>query len=313
MPDKPDASITDKMNAESTSSEAPPCMICESPASLFCRKEAHNQSWTICKCTQCGHGFVSNRPTLEILNRIYASEESHHTMPVGEDLDADAADARSLAKSINGVYLKNRSGKVANAPRSLDVGAGSGRFSRQLAKFGFKPTLIDLDPRAERSANLIADVKFYRTSFEELPDRGPYDAIIMSQVLEHSLDPMDWLRRAASILTPGGVLAVAVPNFGGIYRMLGERDPFLIPPVHLNFFTARSLRMAMEKVGLVPAYLDSRNEISLGSGSGKRRLIALIWNAGSWVLNPTRSGIILRGFATRPREKTPSISQIISS
>lgn len=277
------------------------CMICGSSSPLFCRKEAYHQNWDIRRCVQCGHGFVSNRPTFAALGEIYAMEESHHTLPEGEDANADAADSKSLAHAINSLYLKNRAGSPNDARRSLDVGAGSGRFSRQLAQFGFKPTLIDLDPRAERAASRISGVQFYRTSFEELPDRGPYSAIIMSQVLEHALDPLDWLRRAASILAPGGVLAVAVPNFGGIYRMLGVRDPFLIPPVHLNFFTAASLRMAFEKAGLAPAFLDSRSEISMGSGSGKRRWIGHLWNACSWVLNPTRSGIILRGFATRPQ------------
>ena len=289
--------------AKPSEASGSPCMICGSSSLSYCRKEAYHQSWEIRRCVACGHGFVSNRPTLELLGAIYATEESHHTLPEGEDRDVDAADSKSLARSIHQIYLKSGTRSPNDSPRSLDVGAGSGRFSRQLAKFGFKPTLIDLDPRAERAASRIPGVQFYRTSFEELTDPGPYDAIIMSQVLEHSLDPVDWLRRAALLLTPGGVLAVAVPNFGGIYRMLGARDPFLNPPVHLNFFTAGSLRMAFAGAGLNPVHLDSRSEISSCSGGGKRKWIGRIWNAFSWVLNPTRKGIILRGFATRPNSQ----------
>ncbi len=304
MPENQQSALS---NTPQTSAVAKPsdsaCMICASPSPLFCRKDAYDQVWEIHRCFACGHGFVSNRPTLAALGEIYALQESHHTLPEGEDRDAEAADCKSLAQAIHRIYLKSGPRLSSDSPRSLDVGAGSGRFSRQLAKFGFKPTLIDLDPRAERAAARIAGVQFYRTAFEDLTDLGPYDAIIMSQVLEHSLDPVDWLRRAATILSPGGVLAVAVPNFGGIYRLLGDRDPFIIPPVHLNFFTAASLRMAFAKAGLNSVYLDSRSEISLGSGGGKRQWIARIWNAFSWVLNPTRAGIILRGFATRPNSQ----------
>ena len=72
----------------------------------------------------------------------------------------------------------------------------------------------------------------------------------MSHVLEHSLRPLDWLAHAAKLLSPDGILAIAIPNFGGIYRFLGERDPWIIPPVHLQFFTPRSLRRALESSGL---------------------------------------------------------------
>ena len=66
----------------------------------------------------------------------------------------------------------------------------------------------------------------------------------MSHVLEHSLQPLDWLKHAWKLLSDDGILAIALPNFGGVYRFLGERDPWIIPPVHLQFFTPRSLRQA---------------------------------------------------------------------
>src|SRR5205814_10170100 len=88
-----------------------------------------------------------------------------------------------------------------------------------------------------------------------------FSVIVMSQVLEHALDPLDGLGRAGELLAEDGVLAVAVPNFAGPYQLLGSRDPFLTPPMHLNFFTPRSMRLAMESAGLRVVKLASRSEI----------------------------------------------------
>ena len=61
----------------------------------------------------------------------------------------------------------------------------------------------------------------------------------MSQVLEHSIEPMEWLLKANSMLSKKGVLIISVPQFKGIYRLLGLRDPYICPPEHLNFFTKK--------------------------------------------------------------------------
>ncbi len=191
--------------------------------------------------------------------------------------------------------------------RTLDVGAGDGGFSFHLRELGFQPNLLlDLDERARAAAQQhLPDARFRVGSFEELSEPDPFDAIIMSQVLEHALDPIDWLRRAHSMLSPGGVLAVALPNFNGVYRLLGNRDPFIIPPIHLNYFTPASLRLALTDCDLRVAHMDSRSDITPRNNRRGLRGLALaatvrLWNFAGIPLNSTSRGIILRAFATRP-------------
>src|SRR6185436_16557697 len=120
------------------------------------------------------------------------------------------------------------------------------------------------DPRARCAVERVPGSTFYACTFEDLTDPGPYDAIVMSHVLEHALDPAAWLGRARALLAPGGVLAIALPNFGGVYRLLGSRDPFIIPPVHLNYFTARSLGLALRAAGLEPTWTGSCSTVNTG-------------------------------------------------
>lgn len=188
--------------------------------------------------------------------------------------------------------------------RMLDVGAGDGAYAAGLSTLGLTPHLIDLDPRVGLAAQRIPGASSARETFESLSDPGPYQLILMSHVLEHALDPLDWLRRASARLVmpsahaPAGLLVVLVPNFGGIYRLLGSRDPYLIPPVHVNYFTPGSLRRSFELAGLEVRLIDSDTHIPF-SGGLKRRLAALAAAAAErWVRRSAR-GIILRGFAFR--------------
>lgn len=269
------------------------CPICGGTTRQFTQKTSHGQVWEIRKCNTCGHGFVANRPSLEKLKEIY-SGDTHHSCETPESLDLESrVDCRTLAADIT--KLSPERG------RSLDIGCGNGGFSYHLAKQGYKPTLIDLDPRAQRAATAIPGAEFHLVALEDFADKGPFSAIIMSQVLEHALDPLDWLKRSQRVLSPKGVLAVAVPNFGGVYGFLGARDPFLIPPVHLNFFTPRSLNLAFEKAGLRPLWTTSRSELTVSipgkKTSLKRRIVGGLWNTLSLPLNLTTKGIILRGYA----------------
>jgi hypothetical protein len=163
------------------------------------------------------------------------------------------------------------------------------------------PTLIDLDPRSQQAAKAIPGATFYGCMLEELSDPGPYGAIMMSQVLEHAMEPMSWLDRAADLLAPGGVLAVLLPNFSGVYRLLGASDPMIIPPIHLNHFTSRSLRLALAKAGLHVARVASTSQISCPKDSSPlQRLVRASWNWLSVPLNGTTRGIILHAYAMKP-------------
>src|SRR5262245_61807244 len=72
----------------------------------------------------------------------------------------------------------------------------------------------------------------------------------MSQVLEHALDVEAWVAKGGQLLEPGGILAIALPNFGSLQRfVLREHEPYICPPAHLNFFTTRALVCLLDKRG----------------------------------------------------------------
>jgi len=277
------------------------CPICgERDAKSHCEKQAYGQSWHVVRCTRCGHGFVCNPPTLERLNEIQSNLEAHTSEGSSERLLPPSADPENI-------FLARRIASLTPARgKTLDVGSGGGSSTFCLHEAGFAGPhlLIDFDPRAAFAVEHISSSSFQRRAFEDLTEEsGPFDVIVMSHVLEHSLHPLDWLKHAAKLLTPQGILAIAIPNFGGVYRFLGERDPWIIPPVHLQFFTPRSMRRALETSGLRVRKIASRSHVTLDPVdrklSLKSRMIRRAWNALALGLNQTARGIVLHAYASR--------------
>jgi 2-polyprenyl-3-methyl-5-hydroxy-6-metoxy-1,4-benzoquinol methylase len=107
----------------------------------------------------------------------------------------------------------------------------------------------------------------------ELPwPAGSFDALILSEVLEHLRDPWAVLERLRPLLRPGGLVFVSTPNVAHreiiVMLLRGRWELRSYGPLdatHLRWFTPSSLRRAFEEAGFV---VDSVGPLgALGPGS----------------------------------------------
>ncbi len=138
--------------------------------------------------------------------------------------------------------------------RVLDLGAGDGRLSAELATTD--PTLADVSEvaltRAAARLPAAATVQLEPDAALPLGDSA-FDLVLCAETLEHVRDVQLLLSEARRVLVPGGTLAVTTPAYGrrtglaaaafGFERVFDPLSP------HLRFFSARSLRRLLESMG----------------------------------------------------------------
>jgi 2-polyprenyl-3-methyl-5-hydroxy-6-metoxy-1,4-benzoquinol methylase len=105
--------------------------------------------------------------------------------------------------------------RLAPGMRVVEVGCGTALMTERLARSGAEITAVDVSAdllKLARARGLDAQrVHFVEGKFEECDLPGPYDAVIGSSVLHH-LEVEPALRKARTLLRPGGAIGFAEPN-----------------------------------------------------------------------------------------------------
>ncbi len=95
--------------------------------------------------------------------------------------------------------------------RVLDLGAGTGAFSKKLADEGYSVISID----ADRDRWIPKEIPFIQQDIEagiESSIHVKLDAVCCLEVIEHVENPWNLLREISKILEPRGVLILSTPN-----------------------------------------------------------------------------------------------------
>jgi 2-polyprenyl-6-hydroxyphenyl methylase/3-demethylubiquinone-9 3-methyltransferase len=104
--------------------------------------------------------------------------------------------------------------------RILDIAAAQGNFSLALAELGYEVTWNDL--RAEladyvRLKHERGKIVYVAGNAFELDFPSLFDAVLITEVIEHVAHPDDFLAKAAALVRPGGYIVMTTPN-GGYFK-----------------------------------------------------------------------------------------------
>lgn len=111
----------------------------------------------------------------------------------------------------------------AGSLRVLDIGCGNGsQLSIPLARAGFQVTGVDSDDasihRARQLSQGTPTARFLCEPLESVTG-GPFDAVILSEVLEHVPNPAELLQAGVRHLKMEGLAFVTTPNGFGEFEL----------------------------------------------------------------------------------------------
>jgi 2-polyprenyl-3-methyl-5-hydroxy-6-metoxy-1,4-benzoquinol methylase len=108
----------------------------------------------------------------------------------------------------------------APGARILDIAAAQGNFSLALAELGFDVTWNDLRSELADYVRLKHErgkIGYAAGNAFELAFPSLFDAVLITEVIEHVAHPDDFLAKAAALVRPGGYIVMTTPN-GGYFK-----------------------------------------------------------------------------------------------
>ena len=141
--------------------------------------------------------------------------------------------------------------KYRQGGRLLDMGCGQGFFVARAKQKGFDATGVDVSAFAREFAKRELGVELVTSTMEDAKfPPGSFDIVTMWHSLEHTVDPMDTLRRIHSWLRPGGLILIEVSDYGSYdaQKMGAEWEDWSMP-YHRWHFTPEVVERMLKACG----------------------------------------------------------------
>jgi SAM-dependent methyltransferase len=212
----------------------------------------HAKNHDIIECFECGFKHALPLPDPATLEReyrenYYADEKPTFIAHAGED--------QTWFELAQNDRLEIFEKLLPPSRRSLlDIGCGPGFFLKTAMTRGWDAHGFEPSRQAAAHAQSLG-ATITEGFFGKETAIGKFDAVNLTNVLEHVPDPVAILKAAMTLLDSGGILCAGVPNDFSPFQIaarsaMNTGDWWVAPPHHLNYFDFDSLDALLTRLGL---------------------------------------------------------------
>ncbi len=267
--------------------EAPFCPLCGKEGKILYGNMKDRTTdapglWTIRYCHTCDIAWLSPRPVVEDIEKLYPTTYFTHTVLAKPNPTGVLSKIKYVKKKVRNTIYKvhygynffgqnwigilaakfspfvERVGRtilyIENQPggRLLDIGCGNGEFLAQMKDLGWEVMGVEPDVESASIAreNFQIPVLSGTLLENDIPDNS-FDIVTMQHVIEHLHNPTETLNKIFHILKPSGKLVMLTPNIKSLVQILMKESwhPWE-PPRHLILYSPSSLKTLVNKIGL---------------------------------------------------------------
>ena len=224
---------------------------------------AKNFEFSKCLNNNCGHVYVDPMPNSEELDVYYAKNTSGLENSDSWTMVDDYANNPQLVHKFyegNRIRFLKSKGYLKSGTSVLDVGCSTGMFLRVLKDQGYENVVgVDVSLEQVTHCRVVNEIPAFR-GLSQIPEDNCFDLVSLYAVLEHVPNPVEVFEQSAQRVKVNGHLIVDIPNYRSLYRILsGKKWLWLIPPVHLQYFTPKSLVKLASNSGMEISYSSTKS------------------------------------------------------
>ena len=195
---------------------------------------------TLERCTSCDLVVLNPRLTEGAIKKLEEASTVY---------DIEPGEVDEHLQALDGV-LEKLEASVTRRGHLLDIGCNRGFLLEAARRRGWDNVVgVELSDAAAARARRDFGLTVHGTL--EAVGHRQFDLVVAWHVLEHTLDPVEFLRSASSLLAPEGILAIQVPSFDALTTFI-DRGMFasLVCAVHNFYFERGSLLNTIATAGL---------------------------------------------------------------
>jgi 2-polyprenyl-3-methyl-5-hydroxy-6-metoxy-1,4-benzoquinol methylase len=210
------------------------CPLCGKSNQKYVRSD-NKLDIVVCNC---GLYFVNPQPTHKYVKEFY--NKSYYY-----DIKKNKVKQKKREIYLH-VIVKKIIQKLSDKGSILDIGCGDGSLLSQVDQKKYQISGTEYsDIEIARALEVTKNI--YKTEYLEYDARDKYNFIIMTEVLEHTKEPLKYLKKIHADLKKGGHIIITVPNNNWIL-MKGYKNN-LITNLHLFYFNQKTLKAMLQKAG----------------------------------------------------------------
>ncbi|ABE56382.1 Methyltransferase type 12 [Shewanella denitrificans OS217] len=194
-------------------------------------------------CLDCGHVQVMSSYTPELFDKLYFHSAQESVMWHESLINDDSPYQDMINFAIS---------KEANLKTVVDFGCGEGKLLHLAKQSASISKLVGIDFNDRFAQEGIDYFAYDLNNLSDLPlTLWPcgIDLAMASHVLEHVVDPVNFLKNIKSHLSDTGVVFVEVPDFTSPHELKSIGKSNLVNLQHIHYFSLASLTYAANQAG----------------------------------------------------------------
>ncbi len=233
------------------------CPICKREPAVgeVTRHAVFGASLKVAFCSECELYFLNELPSPEALQEFYSREYFDEFESTSWRYRLKCSFAKMRATSQARFILSGLKGQGTG--RILEVGSCDGTFLSRFKNRGWETLGLEFNDFMISRARARFGLHLQKKDVMELkPEDGLFDVIAFPHVLEHMLEPVKVLEHCQSLLKPGGMIFIELPQ-SPLKHEAPENDYLTyFHTTHLYDFRSKSLARLIELAGLQSVQID---------------------------------------------------------